>query len=461
MLFDAVLNILIDAGFNILFDAGLKILIDSALNILIDAGLNKFINVGLKILIDVVLNIFIDAVLILIDDNLHNNFNSDEFGIQCYLLDQSITKEEVLYVINKLKSVQSPVIDGIVAEILRAVSMFYFAMSYPVQKLPPPAYEENPPASGYGEPVYNPPSNVVVPMPVANVVRFQNSPVRMQCFACNKDIVTTTSYESGMMAWVVCFTLFAVLFTWFICCIPFCIKDLKDVKHSCPNCNQELGRYNRLIRMQCFACQKDIVTATEYESGTMTWIACLALFGIGFFVLVTWFVCCIPFCISSLKDVRHTCPNCKQELGRYNRMNLFKKNQNKEMLKRIFFSNKNDNILEMWIQKVYVYICVFVFAYISEDILFYIVFHEIRKLNYLLFLIILFLIFFKKTYLLNTVMLRSYENTKIINMSVLKKIVSIAIFENQITNILSFSIFNGENSIDKLYFYIFAKESIF
>lgn len=74
------------------------------------------------------------------------------------------------------------------------------------------------------------------------------------------------------------------------------------------------------VRMQCFACQKDIVTATEYESGTMTWIACLALFGIGFFVLVTWFVCCIPFCISSLKDVRHTCPNCKQELGRYNRM---------------------------------------------------------------------------------------------------------------------------------------------
>ncbi|KAJ8310914.1 hypothetical protein KUTeg_012779 [Tegillarca granosa] len=283
MLFDAVLNILIDAGFNILFDAGLKILIDSALNILIDAGLNKFINVGLKILIDVVLNIFIDAVLILIDDNLHNNFNSDEFGIQCYLLDQSITKKK-FFISNSELLTQSrhAYYFRIVDWVFR--NRFYFAMSYPVQKLPPPAYEENPPASGYGEPVYNPPSNVVVPMPVANVVRFQNSPVRMQCFACNKDIVTTTSYESGMMAWV----------------------DLKDVKHSCPNCNQELGRYNRLS----YHGLSSTTTPTTAPTRIYT----------TFFVLVTWFVCCIPFCISSLKDVRHTCPNCKQELGRYNRM---------------------------------------------------------------------------------------------------------------------------------------------
>lgn len=70
------------------------------------------------------------------------------------------------------------------------------------------------------------------------------------------------------------------------------------------------------VAMTCPYCQASIVTATTYEPGSLTWIACggVALMG-------GWLGCClIPFCIDALKDVLHKCPNCKQQVGVYRRM---------------------------------------------------------------------------------------------------------------------------------------------
>ena len=70
------------------------------------------------------------------------------------------------------------------------------------------------------------------------------------------------------------------------------------------------------VSMKCPACQTQIVTATEYEPGALSWLACCGLAAVG-----CAFGCCfIPFCINEMKDVTHTCPNCKVVVGVYRRL---------------------------------------------------------------------------------------------------------------------------------------------
>ncbi|XP_062582416.1 LITAF domain-containing protein-like [Saccostrea cucullata] len=75
----------------------------------------------------------------------------------------------------------------------------------------------------------------------------------------------------------------------------------------------KFGRYP--LQIKCPNCQADIVTGTTTEIGTFAWCMCVL---IACFWL--WPFCFIALCIDSLKDVVHTCPNCKKELGRYKRM---------------------------------------------------------------------------------------------------------------------------------------------
>lgn len=70
------------------------------------------------------------------------------------------------------------------------------------------------------------------------------------------------------------------------------------------------------VRCFCPHCRADVMTATHYETGALTWILCLVIFFLGFV-----FGCClIPFCIDETKDVVHTCPNCNQVIAHYNRL---------------------------------------------------------------------------------------------------------------------------------------------
>ncbi|KAK7507370.1 hypothetical protein BaRGS_00001305 [Batillaria attramentaria] len=70
------------------------------------------------------------------------------------------------------------------------------------------------------------------------------------------------------------------------------------------------------VRTICPHCRADIVTATQYESGTFSWIICVILCLVG----CSLGCCLIPFCVNGCQDVIHTCPNCRQTISRYSRM---------------------------------------------------------------------------------------------------------------------------------------------
>jgi len=90
-------------------------------------------------------------------------------------------------------------------------------------------------------------TTVVVTQPAYSVVQhFRESPVRIKCQFCQADIVSSTYYETGTLTWVACFVI-AIVGCWLGCClIPFCMDACKDVVHQCPNCHQQVGRYNRM-----------------------------------------------------------------------------------------------------------------------------------------------------------------------------------------------------------------------
>lgn len=70
------------------------------------------------------------------------------------------------------------------------------------------------------------------------------------------------------------------------------------------------------VQTRCPHCQADVVTGTTYESGSLTWVACVALCVFG----CDLGCCLIPFCVDSCKDVVHHCPNCQQVIARFNRL---------------------------------------------------------------------------------------------------------------------------------------------
>ncbi|TPP67478.1 Lipopolysaccharide-induced TNF-alpha factor [Fasciola gigantica] len=69
------------------------------------------------------------------------------------------------------------------------------------------------------------------------------------------------------------------------------------------------------VRLQCPHCHKEVLTITEYRNGVCTYICCT-----GFSLVGCILGCClIPFCVDSLKDIEHQCPNCKHTIGYYKR----------------------------------------------------------------------------------------------------------------------------------------------
>ncbi|KAK6187674.1 hypothetical protein SNE40_005650 [Patella caerulea] len=70
------------------------------------------------------------------------------------------------------------------------------------------------------------------------------------------------------------------------------------------------------VHTRCPHCQAEIMTATHYETGTLSWIICLILCFVG----CSAGCCLIPFCVDGCKDVVHSCPNCRQHISRWGRM---------------------------------------------------------------------------------------------------------------------------------------------
>ncbi|XP_052071643.1 cell death-inducing p53-target protein 1 homolog isoform X5 [Mytilus californianus] len=70
------------------------------------------------------------------------------------------------------------------------------------------------------------------------------------------------------------------------------------------------------VNTACPHCRAQVITATQYETGTFAWIICLVLCIVG----CDLGCCFIPFCVDGCKDVIHTCPSCRQTISRWNRM---------------------------------------------------------------------------------------------------------------------------------------------
>ncbi|XP_076865358.1 lipopolysaccharide-induced tumor necrosis factor-alpha factor homolog [Brachyhypopomus gauderio] len=70
------------------------------------------------------------------------------------------------------------------------------------------------------------------------------------------------------------------------------------------------------VQAFCPVCVQSVQTRLEHSSGTMTWLTCAGLCIFG----CIYGCCLIPFCVDSLKDVRHHCPSCNRIMGVYKRL---------------------------------------------------------------------------------------------------------------------------------------------
>jgi len=100
---------------------------------------------------------------------------------------------------------------------------------------PPQVYVAAPPTVAYVSYVSN-----------GNEICYGEIPVRIRCQFCGQEVTTITNREIGLLNWVACGGLALVGCVMGCCLIPFCIDDLKDVSHICPQCHHLVGVKKRL-----------------------------------------------------------------------------------------------------------------------------------------------------------------------------------------------------------------------
>jgi len=87
------------------------------------------------------------------------------------------------------------------------------------------------------------PGVVVVGPPTGMYSEYPPFPVSTTCPNCHQVMVTRTTKEPGLIAWLSCAGL-ALVGCWLGCClIPFCVDGLQDTTHYCSNCNVVIGAH--------------------------------------------------------------------------------------------------------------------------------------------------------------------------------------------------------------------------
>ena len=96
---------------------------------------------------------------------------------------------------------------------------------------------------------------------------------------------------------------------------PQMVQPTMVVQQPVHQCFFALDRHP--VRMECPFCRAQITTVMREEAGPSLaqWAACCGLCCIGL-----WPCACVPFCVSELRDVTHTCPQCQQRVGRVSQM---------------------------------------------------------------------------------------------------------------------------------------------
>jgi len=67
--------------------------------------------------------------------------------------------------------------------------------------------------------------------------------------------------------------------------------------------------------VDCPYCHAHVSTEIQYEAGAMAWIIFFVCFVTGFFFLIPWCLCWIPFVVDGCKNILHLCPNCHRQLA--------------------------------------------------------------------------------------------------------------------------------------------------
>ncbi|KAG9324411.1 hypothetical protein KVV02_004431 [Mortierella alpina] len=85
----------------------------------------------------------------------------------------------------------------------------------------------------------------------------KNKPQMVICQHCRHLVLTDTTTENGSCAYVGVLALFLLGVTTLGCCLlPLCLTSCKDVIHSCPNCERDIGLYSR-IKERTFPVRTD------------------------------------------------------------------------------------------------------------------------------------------------------------------------------------------------------------
>nr|CAB3263444.1 lipopolysaccharide-induced tumor necrosis factor-alpha factor homolog [Phallusia mammillata] len=108
--------------------------------------------------------------------------------------------------------------------------------------VPPPEYKQD--MQPGQPPVAVPPGTTTV---IVQQQRFSQFPATCVCPNCHQNVVTTTVAETSLLTWLICGAI--ILFGGWICClclIPFCIDDLKDIRHVCPSCRHTIHVFKRM-----------------------------------------------------------------------------------------------------------------------------------------------------------------------------------------------------------------------
>ena len=87
---------------------------------------------------------------------------------------------------------------------------------------------------------YVPPANNIVG--VQTPIEYGIDPMNITCPHCRNTVRTAIKSEPRSNSWIIGGVL-CLLALWPCACIPCCIDNLRNVEHTCPNCNQFLGAY--------------------------------------------------------------------------------------------------------------------------------------------------------------------------------------------------------------------------
>jgi lipopolysaccharide-induced tumor necrosis factor-alpha factor len=122
----------------------------------------------------------------------------------------------------------------------------------------PQVYYPAPPPPAQPQVVYQQPPQVYIqsPMPQQQVMMaavptqtvilttnaMTRFPYQCTCPVCRNNIVTRTESVPGACTFLSCFGCL-LIGCWLGCClIPFCVPELEDTVHSCPNCNAFIAK---------------------------------------------------------------------------------------------------------------------------------------------------------------------------------------------------------------------------